>query len=182
MWLFAVSETAPRTLTRPALEALYARLEKPMFNVVLRWVWDREEARDVVHDAFVRVWQRRAKVDEATVEPYLWQVALNVAANRRRGKRLKAFFGLDAAGDVEAPGASSEDALAKAQASRAVRAAIDALPEKLKVVVVMCELSGLSYDEVARTLGIPAGTVGSRRAAAMEKLAAALGPLEEVPT
>jgi RNA polymerase sigma-70 factor (ECF subfamily) len=177
MWLMAVSEAAPRALDRSTFEAVYARLEKPMFNVALRWVWDRDEARDVVQDAFVRVWQRRAKVDAATVEPYLWQAVLNAAANRGRARRMKAFFGLEAAEGEAAPGASSEEALAGAQQQRAVRRAIDALPEKLKVVVVMCELSGLSYDEVSRTLGIPMGTVASRRSAAMAKLEAALGPL-----
>ena len=56
---------------------------------------------------------------------------------------------------------------------------IDALPEKLRQVVVLCELSGLSYEEIARTLEIPVGTVGSRRSAALARLAVTLGPIEE---
>lgn len=60
-----------------------------------------------------------------------------------------------------------------------MREAIDALPEKLKAVVVLCEFSGLSTKEIAQALGVPPGTVGSRRHQAMQQLEARLGSLEE---
>jgi RNA polymerase sigma-70 factor (ECF subfamily) len=170
---------APSGLQRSALEASYLRLEKPLFNVLLRWVWSREDAMDLMHEAFERVWRRRARVDEATLEPLLWKTALNLAANRRRAQKLRALFGLESAAELAAPEASSDARLASAQTGRAVRAAIDALPEKLRQVVVLCELSGLSYAAIAKTLELPVGTVASRRAAALEKLALALGPLQE---
>ena len=49
------------------LERLYARLEKPLCNVVFRWVWNMDDAQDVVQDAFVRLWRMRDRIDPATL-------------------------------------------------------------------------------------------------------------------
>jgi len=57
------------------LERLYARLEKPLCNVVFRWVWNMDDAQD----AFVRLWRMRARVDLATVELLIYKIALNLA-------------------------------------------------------------------------------------------------------
>ena len=67
-----------------ALHAAYRRLEKPMFNVLYRWLWDAAECMDVMHDAFLRVWSRRAQVREDGLDALLYATALNLARNRRR--------------------------------------------------------------------------------------------------
>jgi hypothetical protein len=64
------------------LEALYERLEKPVYNVVYRWVWNPEEARDIVQDTFVRLWRMRQRVEMATVEPLVYKIALNLARSK----------------------------------------------------------------------------------------------------
>jgi RNA polymerase sigma-70 factor (ECF subfamily) len=165
------------TASRRELEALYVRLEKPVFNVVYRWLWCRDEARDVTQDAFLKVWQARERVDWSAAEPLVFRSALNLAANRLRARKLRSWVTLEPLlGDErEAP----DDALDKERTRAVVRKAIDALPEKLKRVVVMCELSGLSYAQVAQALQIPIGTVGSRRSLALAALQDKLGPLED---
>ena len=159
----------------PQFEALYLRLEKPVFNVVYRWLWNTEEARDVTQEAFMKVWDARRRVVLATAEPLVFRAALNLAANRLRARKLRRFFSLESAEhevDVQAdPHASLE--LQQRRAS--VRKAIDTLPEKLRSVVVLCELSGLSTQQIADTLKIPAGTVSSRRSLAMAALEKSLG-------
>ena len=165
----------PPALDQAALEALYVKLEKPMFNVVYRWLWNASDAEEVVQEAFVRVWNARARVEMATVEPLLYRTALNLASNRRRASRLWRWLGLEVAGDVKAQGKSAEGALASEETRARVRAAIEALPERLREVVVLCELSEMSHAEIAETLGIPSGTVGSRRHAALAKLRELLG-------
>ncbi len=170
------------SLARASLEAAYLRLERPLFNVLLRWVWSREEAMDVMHEAFEKVWRRRASVDETTLDPLLWTTALNLAANRRRANKLRTMLGLDSpSAPLESSQKSSDEQVGSAQVDQHVRKAIDALPEKLRVVVVMCELSGLSYETIAKTLAIPIGTVGSRRSAAMQRLEQQLQHLKESP-
>ncbi len=173
------NERSAPHLDEAALEALYGRLEKPVYNVVYRWLWSTEEARDVTQEAFLKVWSARTRVDPATAEPLVFRAALNLAANRLRARRLKSFFGLSAAEGEPDPRPLASEALEAGERRRAVRRAIEALPEKLKAVVVMCELSGLSYQQISDTLKIPMGTVASRRAAAMAVLEKALGPLED---
>src|SRR4051812_26488670 len=75
-------------LDEQGLEALYARLEKPVFNVVYRWLWNTEEARDVTQEAYLKLWSACARVDVSMVEPLLFRVALNLAANRLRTRKL----------------------------------------------------------------------------------------------
>lgn len=163
-------------LDQAALERLYVKLEAPMYNVVYRWLWNASDAREVVQEAFLKVWKAKERVDVATVEPLLYRTALNLASNRRRSSRLWRWLGMDDAKEEDmGAGESSEEALAKARDRARVRAAIDALPEKLRQVVTLSELAELSYEEIAKTLDIPIGTVGSRRSAALAKLAEALG-------
>lgn len=52
-------------LREGALYASYRRLERPLFNVLYRQLWQREDCQDVIHDAYVRVWERRAKSTQA---------------------------------------------------------------------------------------------------------------------
>lgn len=170
---------ADEGLSRSRFEALFVKLEKPVFNVVYRWLWSAEESRDVTQEAFLKVWSARARVKLETVEPLVFQSALNLAANRLRVRRLRRFFSLDSAADERDPRQHAEAALETEQRRAKVREAIDALPEKLKAVVVLCEFSGLSTNEIAQALGVPPGTVGSRRHQAMQQLEARLGSLEE---
>ena len=130
----------------------------------------------VQRDSSVRIY---AGAFDTPDEAALFKAALNLASNRLRARRLKSFLGLGAAEEQPAPSPSAPEELEREQRRRAVRRAIDGLPAKLKQVVVMCELSGLSYEEIAAALQIPVGTVGSRRSAALEKLSSVLGALED---
>jgi RNA polymerase sigma-70 factor (ECF subfamily) len=159
------------------LEALYVKLEKPMFNVLYRRLWNAGDAQDVVHEAFVKIWNVRDRVDVETIEPLLYRTALNLASNRRRSSRLWRWIGLDAAGDEPSRAKTSEDALASEETRARVKAAIDALPDRLRDVVLMTEYSELTQAEIGAALGIPAGTVASRRNAALKQLEAELGEL-----
>src|SRR4051812_20967438 len=82
-------------LDHASLEALFVRLEKPVFNVVYRWLWNAEDARDVTQEAFMKLWGARARVDLATVEPLLFRAALNLAATRLRSRKLWRFLTLE---------------------------------------------------------------------------------------
>ncbi len=167
-------------LGTPQFEALYLRLEKPVFNVVYRWLWNTEEERDVTQEAFMKVWDARKRVVLATVEPLVFRSALNLAANRLRGRKLRHFFSLESAENEADARADPHASLELVQKRASVRQAIDGLPEKLRSVVVMCELSGLSTQQIADALQIPPGTVSSRRSLAMSALEKSLGALEVV--
>ena len=167
------------TLDQAALERLYTRLEKPMVNVVYRWVWDAHEAQDIVQEAFVRVWQRRDEVSLDTIEALLYKAALNLASNRRRSHKVWRWVSLEALFERADTVSHGEGALSRAERDVMVRRAVESLPEPLRRVVVLCELSELSYEQVAELLSVPVGTVGSRRNKALRLLRESLGAMAE---
>lgn len=161
-------------LDAASLEQLYVRLEKPLYNVVYRWLWDPEESQDVVQEAFVRLWKMRTRVRLESVEPLVYKIALNLAAKRRRSRKVWRWLGLESAPEPLDTRPDSEMALDAAQREHALRQAIEDLPEKLRRVVTLSAFSELSYPQVGELLGIPPGTVGSRRNKALALLKDAL--------
>ncbi len=149
--------------------ALYASLERRLFNVVYRILWDKAESQDIVQDAFLRCWRGRSRISAEGLEPVLFRTALNLASNRRRSKRLWRFVGLADGADVMAVTGRCDSIL-----PRSVDTAIGDLPDHLRRVLLLTEIAGMSYAEVAMTLGIREGTVGSRRTRAVELLREAL--------
>ncbi len=166
-------------LTRPALEGLYERLEKPLYNVLYRWVWDAEEAHELVQETFLRLWLMRERVRLETVKPLAYRIGVNLAANRRRARKLWRMATLEALRSHAHRALDAHAELEREEARRAVRHAVEQLPERLRRVILLCEYSGLSYREVAEALDIPEGTVGSRRHAAIRRLRDSLGALLE---
>jgi RNA polymerase sigma factor (sigma-70 family) len=157
--------------------ALYASLERRLYNVVYRLLWDKAESQDIVQEAFLRCWRRRSSIRLDGLNALLFRTALNLASNRRRSRRLWRFIGLADGGD-EMPLAGHGDE----EIPFAVQRAIAGLPDNLRRVLLLTELAGMSYAEVAMTLGIREGTVGSRRTRALEMLRRDLDIKGEVET
>lgn len=168
---------ANERLDAATFEALYVRLEQRVFNTVYRWVWSREEALDLTQEAFMKVWNARAKVQLETVEPLVFRAALNLAANRLRARKVRQWFSLERAASVEDARQGPAEALEEGRRAAQVRQAVEALPEKLRQVVMLSEFSGLTTAQIAEALQIPSGTVGSRKSLAMAALEKALGGL-----
>jgi RNA polymerase sigma-70 factor (ECF subfamily) len=149
---------------------LYGRLEKPLYNLAYRYVWRAQEAQDIVHDAFLQLWARRARVLAGTADRYLWVSVLNLSRKRRRWGKAKQFL----TGDSDLLALSSLDSpemdVARRQEHSSLHEAIDRLPEKLRTVLLLVEFSEMSYEAIAELLSIPAGTVASRRHLAMKQL------------
>ncbi len=163
------------TFDQGALEALYRAVERPLYNVVYRWLWNEADAMEVVQEAFLRLWRMRARVDPATARPLVYRIALNQASNRRRRRKVAEALRLSA----PLPAPDAESRTATEQTRLAVREAVERLPEKQRRVVVLTELSGLGYQQVAAILNIPVGTVASRRSSAMKTLKGRLRGLRD---
>jgi RNA polymerase sigma-70 factor (ECF subfamily) len=143
---------------------LYRALEKPLYNVVYRWLWDSAESHDVVQEAFLRCWRRRELVRADGFKALIYRTALNLASNQRRRKRLWRFVSFDTLPEEPA------DECAAGFVSRPLREAVDGLPDDLKRVLFLSELADMSYREIAEVTGVEEGTVGSRRNRALALL------------
>lgn len=142
----------------------YRSLEMPLYNVAYRWLWDAAESQDIVQDAFLRCWRIRHRIDPERFRPLIFRTTLRLLSNRVRRRRLWRFVPFAESGeDADRP---AEDVLAAA----AVRDALAALAAPLKHVLLLSEVGGLSYKEIAEVLNISEGTVGSRRNRALGQL------------
>ena len=148
-------------LSEEALVACYESVQHRLYNVLYRLLWQPQDCQDVMHEAFLQVWRRRDRVASESLEGLVFTTALNLARNQLRWKSLRTFVGLEQVppgGDT--PG--HEDAT--------LRQALDRLPAGHRQVLLLGEIGGFSTREIAGMLGIPEGTVGSRKHAAMKQL------------
>lgn len=177
-----------------AFETLYGRFAKPIFNFFYRMCWDPIVAEDCAQEVFMRVWKAAPTWrPEAKVSTYLFAISQNYWLNERaKASHRPVPFSTLGPADPEAGSAEGPvpavskmpapgDRLAGAEVTEAVRQAIDSLPEKEKIVVILGEIQGMKYREIAEVLGIPVGTVKSRMSEATRRLRIALGPLVESP-
>jgi len=155
-----------RGLDAAALERLFAAHERPLFNVVCRWTWNRDDAAEIVQEAFGRLWDMRRRVDPARARALVYRIALNLAASRRRWQRVRRFVGAS----ERTTNVTAEDDLLVRERHDALGRALEQLPEDQRRALVLSELSELTYDEIAEIEGTRPGTVGSRRHAALAKL------------
>jgi RNA polymerase sigma-70 factor, ECF subfamily len=142
-----------------------------IYRLALRVVGDPDEADDVVQETYIRAWARIEELrDPAAVTGWLSRIARNAARDRLRWWKRRRRESFDEAGAplahvVAQAGAAPQqpdDALASAQVGAAVARAVAALPDKHRVVLLLREADGMSYEEIADALGIAVGTVESR--------------------
>ena len=140
----------------------YRRLEGPLYNVVYRWVWDSTESQDIVQEAFLRCWRVRESIRADTFKALVFRTALNLASNHRRRKRLWRLVSFESL-----PEEPADAGAAPGVWPRALHDAVESLPDELKRVLLLSEVAGMSYREIAEITGVREGTVGSRRTRAL---------------
>jgi RNA polymerase sigma factor (sigma-70 family) len=158
-------------LREEALYASYRRLERSLYNVLYRQLWQSQDCQDLIHDAFMRVWERREKVDEATLDALVWTTALNLARNRLRWRKLWRQDAIEDHIEQLHDEHQPHDFLAERRLHQALRE----LPARQRDVLLMSEYSELKASEIARVLGIPEGTVASRKHQALARLKILMG-------
>ncbi len=156
-------------LSHAEFERLYVDYERPLFNIAWRWTWNDAEAIELVQEAFVRLWARRHQIEAKTSKAYLFKVVINLAQKhaRRRDTWQRVRQRLAATPALAPLAARLPD---QQWQTDQLRDAIVALPNELRQVLVLTEYSDLSQREIATLLGIPVGTVGSRRHSAVARL------------
>lgn len=155
----------------------YQALERPLYNVLYRMLWQPQDCQDVMQQAFLQVWQQRDQLNNTTLAAYIYTVALNLARNRIRWRLNWVFEQLDlwleqlTGSDVSQQGPASPEALLQQQQQQQLlRRALSALPQAEREVLLLTEYSELTLAQTAQVLAIPAGTVASRRSRALALL------------
>ena len=158
-----------------AFEQLVLDHQNRVFTLAFRMVNDREEAADLAQEAFLKAWQGLpAFQGDSSFGTWLHRLATNVCIDfLRRQKRRKEIEPIVSLDDEEAGWAEPADPeqdphrqLERAELSRAVARGLEALPDAQRQILVMRELSGLSYQEIGEALDLDLGTVKSRIARA----------------
>jgi len=165
---------------REALGILYDRHAGLMLALALRILGVRRDAEDLLHDVFLEAWRHAGDYDATRGSVRNW-LLLRMRSRSLDRARSHAFSKSDALLPEQAETArtSAQDRLElRIDAARA-RELLDALPEAQRQVLELGYLEGLSFTEIADTLGIPVGTVKSRVSAAMIKLREGFGVRKE---
>jgi RNA polymerase sigma-70 factor (ECF subfamily) len=168
---------------RDAFGDLVSRYQARLYNAAIRLVDNPEDAADVVQDAFLNAYQSlRSFKGDAEFFTWLYRIAFNTAISLKRKRR--AAVSLEASANGE-HGLEPDDpseyvrpglALQRSEEERLLYAALARLSGEHRDVLVMKDLEGLKYEEIAEVMGVPIGTVRSRLHRARLELRDLLGP------
>lgn len=173
-----------------AFELLVLKYQRKIMRLLSRLIHDPAEAEDVAQDAFIKAYRAIPQFrGESAFYTWLYRIAVNTAKNHLVARRRRpsgsaqyenddgeTFDETDNLSDINTP----EAAFASREIADTVNRAIEALPEELRTAIVLREIEGLSYEEIAQSMGCPIGTVRSRIFRAREAIASRLRPILDV--
>lgn len=159
-----------------ALEAIFRTHYAGLVGFVRRYVKGTEIAEELVQDLFLKIWSRRGSLGEIdSVKTYLYRAARNTALNHLRRRKLEhEWVEKEQAVVSEDPGHEGDESLSESELATAVRAAVDKLPPRCREVFLLSRDGGLTYGEIATSLGISIKTVETQMGRALKALRASL--------
>ncbi|MDB4894064.1 MAG: polymerase ECF-type sigma factor [Firmicutes bacterium] len=173
-----------------AFEQLISQYEKKVFNTAYRLTGNYEDAADVAQEAFLRAYSSIPEFrGDSSFATWLFRIVHNACLDELRKRKRQRATSLDetVAGEdgemdrqlaVADASDGPEQALERVEVQRTVQESISALDEEYRLVVVMRDIQGYSYNEIADALGINLGTVKSRLNRARNALKEMFGSLE----
>lgn len=175
--------TRARGGDRHAYRQLVERYQRRVFAIAFEIVRNREDAEDIVQESFVKAFlSLRDFRGQASFYTWLYRIAYNMAIDFRRkiarrggavrertpgAENGQAESALEAVGGASA---SPHEVLHRKEQARRIQEVLDGISEEHRAVIILREIEGMNYDEIARTVGISKGTVMSRLHYARKKL------------
>ena len=178
----AVPEAVPATVsapsaawTAPSWDEVVRTHSARVYRLAYRLTGNPYDAEDLTQEVFVRVFRSLASYTPGTFEGWLHRITTNLFLDTVRRKARIRFDALpDDAERLPSTDRGPAQVYDDTHFDHDVQAALDALPPDFRAAVVLCDLEGLSYEEIAATLGIKIGTVRSRIHRGRSQLRAAL--------
>lgn len=171
---------------KKSFDILVLKYQHKVIGLITRYVHDPDTAMDVAQEAFIKAYRGLKNFrGESAFYTWLYRIAINSAKNYlvSQNRRLP-DSDIDAEEAEQIGGesalkeyASPEHEMLKDEIQAAVTQAINALPEDLRTAIILRELEGMSYEEIAVTMECPIGTVRSRIFRARESIDKVLRPL-----
>lgn len=149
----------------PTWDAIVAEHSARVYRLAYRLTGNQHDAEDLTQETFVRVFRSLSTYTPGTFEGWLHRITTNLFLDQvRRRRRIRMDPLGEDAGDVVGPAGlgTPERGFEHANLDQDVQRALDALSPEYRAAVVLCDIEGLSYEEIAVTLGIKLGTVRSR--------------------
>lgn len=169
-----------------AFDLLVKKYQHKIIGLISRYIYDHHEAMDVAQEAFIKAYRALPKFrGDSAFYTWLYRIAINTAKNHlvARGRRPPdtdvdaedaQYFESDSdLRDIENP----ENALYKDELEKVINQVLEKLPEDLRVALTLREFEGLSYEEIAKVMDCPVGTVRSRIFRAREAIDNEIAPL-----
>lgn len=152
---------------RNAFERLVIRYQKPVFNLALRMLRDRQDALDVAQTTFLKAFEHLADYDPSfRFYSWLYRIALNESLNALASRKPRGELDVHVADEGPGPDRAAEGD----QALHAIEDALMLISPELRSVVTLRHIAQLSYEDIAQTLGLPEKIVKSRLHSARERL------------
>ena len=172
----------PRTLpvppdwTPPSWDDVVREHSARVYRLAYRLTGNQHDAEDLTQDVFIRVFRSLSTYTPGTFEGWLHRITTNLFLDMVRRRQRIRFDALadDAAERLSGREPTPDRLLDDQQLDSDVQSALDALPPDFRAAVVLCDIEGLSYEEIAATLGVKLGTVRSRIHRGRAQLRAAL--------
>ena len=156
---------------KSAFDVLVVKYQHKVVNLIMRYVKDQAEALDVAQEAFLKAYRALPRFrGDSAFYTWLYRISINTAKNHLVAARRRPLdYDLDLQNpeqydmqarlkDVDTP----EGSLLSEEIRETVNQAIENLPEDLRTAIMLRELEGMSYEEIATTMECPVGTVRSR--------------------
>lgn len=165
------------TQTRHGRQALTDRWRR-LYRLAYAWCHEPQTAMDLVQDCLTKALRAQNQLqDEKSLDPWLFSILLNCWRDHLRGRKETQELDLDSLESRDNP----EQNHSRQQLMEHVRLAMTTLNGEQRQILTLVAIEGLSYDQVATIMSIPAGTVMSRLCRARQKLRDALAALEARP-
>jgi RNA polymerase sigma-70 factor (ECF subfamily) len=149
-----------------AFSELVRRYQDRLYNAVFRFLDDAQDAQDVTQEAFISAWQALARFKgDSKFFTWIYRIAINHAIDLKRKHRVSQGTEIrlnDELQPIASPSSPPEAAVEQREEVEKLRKALNLLSNEHRLVLILKDLDGMKYEEMAETLDVPIGTIRSR--------------------